>query len=212
MILSHRHRFIFFAVPRTATHAIRAALQPILGETDWQQEVLRLQLRSPLPALAKIGHGHITVREAQAALPDDVWRSYFKFAFVRNPYDRYVSICAMLNKRNPSYAGREVAFMKRALRVARFRQRVLVRPQAELLVTDAGELGLDGIGRYERLQQSFADICQRLDIAAPLLAVDNATAHRSSAACYDDELQQLVRDFYSRDFALFRYPVALPCA
>ena len=45
-------------------------------------------MRSSLPALSRIGHGHITVRQAQAALPEDVWRAYFKFAFTRNPYDR----------------------------------------------------------------------------------------------------------------------------
>ena len=28
MIVSHRHRFVFFAVPRTGTHAVRTALQP----------------------------------------------------------------------------------------------------------------------------------------------------------------------------------------
>ena len=31
MIISHAHRFIFFAVPRTGTHALRAALQPHLA-------------------------------------------------------------------------------------------------------------------------------------------------------------------------------------
>ena len=212
MILSHRHRFIFFAVPRTATHAIRNALQPILGDDDWQQEALRLQVRSPLPQLARIGHGHVTVREAQAALPGDVWRRYFKFAVVRDPFDRYVSVCAMLNKRNPDYAGKETVFMKRALRAPRFRQRVLVRPQASMLAGEDGEFGLDYIGRYESLQSSFAAICQRIDIVAPTLAISNASARRSRDAYYDDELRRLVVDFYHRDFALFGYPTVLSCA
>ena len=52
MIVSHRHRFIFFAVPRTGSHAVRAALQPFPGPEDRQQEGLRMQVRSPLPAFA----------------------------------------------------------------------------------------------------------------------------------------------------------------
>ena len=32
MIVSHRHRFIFFAVPRTGSHAVRVALQPYARE------------------------------------------------------------------------------------------------------------------------------------------------------------------------------------
>ena len=40
MIVSHRHRSIFFALPHTGTHAIRAALRPFLGSDDWEQEGL----------------------------------------------------------------------------------------------------------------------------------------------------------------------------
>ena len=212
MIVSHRHRFIFFAVPRTATHAIRDALQPLLGDEDWQQEALRLSVRSPLPALARIGHGHVGVREARAVLPRDLWRSYFKFAMVRNPFDRFVSVCAMLNKRNPGYRGKEMAFMKAALGVPRFRQRVLVRPQAQMLANEDGQLDLDYIGRYESLPQSFAAICRRIGVGEPALSVANAAAHQPFATYYDSELQRLVGDFYRRDFALFNYPTALPCA
>ena len=83
----------------------------------------------PVPALAALGHGHISLRQALAHLPAAVCRDYFKFAFVRHPFDRFVSACAMLNRRNPDYAGRERTFMKNALKRPRFRNRVLVRPQ-----------------------------------------------------------------------------------
>ena len=94
MIVSHRHRFIFFAVPRTGTHAIRTALGPVLGDDDWQQQSLTAEVRMPVAALARFNHGHLTLRQVQASLPSTVWRDYFKFAFVRNPYDRFVSVCA----------------------------------------------------------------------------------------------------------------------
>ena len=210
-MVSHRHRFIFLAVPRTASHAIRAALGPLLGGEDWQQELLRLGLRSPLAGIARIGHGHVTAREACAELSDEVWRSYFKFAVVRNPFDRFVSVCAMLNKRNPGYRGRERGFMKRALGVPRFRARVLVRPQAEMLVGADGELALDSLGRYERLEASFAAICRRLGIDAQPLARHNATEGTAPGAIYDAELEAMVADFYRRDFELLGYPERL-CA
>ena len=104
MIVSHRHRFIFFAVPRTGTHAIRTALRGCLGPDDWQQQSLTERVRLPVPALARIGHGHVTLRQLRACLPEAVCRDYFKFACVRDPYERFVSACAMLNRRNPGYA------------------------------------------------------------------------------------------------------------
>ena len=218
MIVSHRHRFIFFAVPRTGTHAVRAALQPFLGPEDWQQEALERQVRSPLPALRRMRHGHITLRQARPHLPEAVRRTYFKFAFVRNPYDRYVSACAMLNTRNTGYAGNETAVMKRTLTglkgavdVADFRKLTLVRPQAGLLMDEDGRIGMDFIGRYEHLQDSFVEVCRRIGIPEQRLAVVNATPHRPWEDYYDDELRRLVTRFYRRDFEMLGYaPAAGP--
>ena len=214
MIVSHRHRFVFFAVPRTGTHAIRTALRGCLGPDDWQQQSLTEQVRLPVPALARIGHGHVTLRQARAGLPEAVCRDYFKFACVRNPYERFVSACAMLNRRNPRYAGNETSFMKRALTVRRFRERALVRPQADMLVDERGALGMDFVGRYETLQQSFDEVCGRLGITATPLVPGNATEHGAWTDYYDDELLRVVTEFYRRDFDVLGYEPAgaLSCA
>lgn len=217
MILSHRRKFIFFAVPRTGTHAIRAALGPWLAEGDWQQETLHGLGRAPVPRLARIPHGHISLRQAQASLPEAVWRSYFKFALVRNPYDRFVSACAFLNRRNPAYGGQEQAFMRSALRSERFRRRVLIRPQTILLEDELGNLGMDYIGRYETLQASFAAICREIGLAPQPLALANASQHGDYAAYYDDGLLRQVTALYQQDFDNFGYAPAQraeapPCA
>ena len=205
MIVSHRHRFIFFAVPRTGTHAIRTALGPVLGDDDWQQQSLTEQVRLPVAALARFNHGHLTMQQIQASLPPRVWRDYFKFAFVRNPFDRFVSVCAMLNKRNPGYRGRETAFMKRALTVPRFRQRVLVRPQVDMLVDESGEVGMNYVGRYEALQQGFGEVCRQIGIAEIDLERSNVSEHDAYASYYDDELLANVTAFYRRDFEMLGY-------
>ncbi len=209
MIVSHRHRFIFFAVPRTGTHAVREALRQCLGDEDWEQQSLTRQARLPIPALARAGHGHLTLRQLRAHLPADVCRDYFKFAFVRNPYDRFVSVCAMLNRRNPDYRGRETTFMKRAIGVRQFRARALVRPQWDMLADARGELGMDFIGRFEDLQRSFGEACRRIGIPEQNLARSNATDHREHTTYYDDELLGLVNDFYRPDFDSLAYEVSV---
>ena len=216
MIVSHRHKFIFLAVPRTGTHAVREALAPLLGEGDWQQEALVGRTRSPVAALARLGHGHVSARQAEAHLPPEVWRGYFKFAIVRNPYDRYVSVCAMLNKRRGDYAGVETAFMKRALGVPRFRARVLVRPQMRLLEDDKGDIPLDFVGRFETVQCSLTEACRRIGLPEVVLRRRNATRHAPYAAYYDDELALAVAAFYRDDFDAFGYRAVdaaaqLPC-
>ena len=141
----------------------------------------------------------------RARLPEAVWRDYFKFAWVRDPYARFVSACAMLNKRNPGYAGDETGFMKRALRVRRFRERALVRPQWDMLADEQGALGMDFVGRYETLQRSFDEACRHIGIAALPLSRSNATEHGDHGDYYDAELLGVVTEFYRRDFDAFGY-------
>ena len=213
MIVSLRHRFIFLAVPRTASHAIRVALLPFLAPGDWEQEGLLRRVRSPLPAIARMSHGHVTLRQVRRHLPAAVWRSSFTFAVVRNPYDRYVSACTMLNRHDPEYAGNETAAMKRMLAALHggvdtsvFRRLTLLRPQTDLLMDEAGRIGVDFVGRYEDLPGAFAEICRRIGIPEARLPRVNATAHRPADTYYDDELRRLVTRFYRRDFALLDYP------
>ena len=207
MIVSHRHKFVFFAVPRTATHAVRAALADVLDPGDWRQEALTERVALPVPALARLGHGHISLLQAATHLPGTICRDYFKFAFVRHPFDRFVSVCAMLNRRDPRYPGREQAFMKSAMARPRFRARVLVRPQVAMLTTPAGDLGMDYVGRFETLQGSFDEVCDRIGLERRHLDVRNAAQHGDYRDIFDAELTGSVAAFYREDFVRLDYEV-----
>jgi len=205
MIISHKHRFIFFAVPKTATHAIRQALSVHLGEGDWQQQVLFGKDQLPIPALAAKEHGHLSVREVLPHLSADVWRSYFKFGFVRNPFDRFVSTCFFLFRREPEFAKAATAYMKRALGATGFRRRVLVLPQSSLLTGSEGDLAMDFIGRFEDLQASYKEVCRRIGITPIDLEKRNPSEHDQYAEYYDEQLKQMVTDFYRDDLSNFGY-------
>ena len=83
MIVSHRHRFIFAAVPKTGTHAVRQALREQMGETDLEQVGLFVHKRFPWADLAAIQHGHLSLRQVRPYLGEEAFGGYFKFAFVR---------------------------------------------------------------------------------------------------------------------------------
>ena len=205
MIVSHKHRFIFFAVPKTATHAIRQALREHTGSEDWEQQVLFGEQFLPIPEIARIKHGHISVRQIRPHLDPEVWNSYFKFGFVRNPFDRYVSTCFFLNRNDSNFATSATTFMKRALSVPRFRQRILVKPQNLQLSDDNGDIALDVVGRYETLQQSYDEICRRIGIPGKDLERKNPSQHAAFTEYYDDELRDIVAEYYRDDLAAFGY-------
>jgi hypothetical protein len=205
LIISHKHKFIFFAIPKTATHTIREALRKHTGEGDWEQQVLFGQQSLPIPELASIVHGHISVTQLRPHLPSETWDSYFKFGFVRNPFDRFISTCFFLNRKNPGFKRNATATMKRAITFERFKQRILVRPYSELLTDDKEEIAVDFVGRFEDLQQSFDAVSERLHLPSTDLTTKNTSEHDAYTEYYDDELREKVAEFYARDLRMFGY-------
>ena len=207
MIISHAHRFIFFAVPKTGTQSIRQALGPHLAKGDWQQHALFGQARLPIAELAARGHGHLSVCDVAPLLPTELWSSYFKFAFVRNPFERFVSAYVFLFRNSISAdhsPEKMIGDMKAALGRRRFRQRVLIQPQSQLLEDREGKLAVDFIGRYERLEADFEGVCQRLGVCASLPRA-NPSDHVHFSRYYDPELRTMIADFYARDLQNFGY-------
>ncbi len=205
MIISHAHKFIFFAVPKTGTHAVRQILRTHLSKDDWEQQMLTGNQKLPIPEIAEIGHGHITVREIRPYLSQEIWNEYHKFAFIRNPFDRFISVCAFLNRENPAFAKSPLAWMKEALSRPRFRERVLVREQFEQLCNEEREIGVDSVCRYENLQESLDAVLGKLSLPSSPLSVLNSSEHRVYSEYYDEELKGLVQALYSTDIDEFNY-------
>lgn len=205
MIISHKHKYIFFAVPKTATHAIREALREHKGPDDWEQQMLFGRNAFPVPALAAIQHGHLSVQQLRPHISPEMFSDYFKFAFVRNPYDRYISTFFFLTRNQQLPPGDKKVHLKQAIRSPQFTGRILVQPQYKMLVDETNTLALDYLGRYEDIQASYDHICERIGIPSKSLIEKNASDHQSSESYYDDELRQLVTDFYRGDFELLGY-------
>ena len=205
MIISHAHKFIFFAVPKTGTHAVREVLRMHLSPDDWEQQMLTGNQTLPISEIAQIGHGHVTVREIRPYLSQEIWNEYHKFAFVRNPFDRFVSICAFLNRGNPAFARSPLQWMKEALNRPRFRERILVREQFEQLCNEEREIGIDSVCRYENLQKSLDTILCKLSLPSSSLNVLNSSEHKVYSEYYDEELKSLVQNLYSTDIEEFNY-------
>ena len=51
MIVSLQHGFIFAAIPKTGTHAVRRAVREHMGPDDMEQVGLFVQRKLPMPAL-----------------------------------------------------------------------------------------------------------------------------------------------------------------
>lgn len=206
MIVSHRHRFIFAAVPKTGTHAVRQALRAHMGEDDLEQVGLFANRRFPWPDLAAIPHGHLSLRQIRPHLGEEAFSRYFKFAFVRNPFDRFVSYCAFMLRGGDVFQQRPREAMHHFLFRDPPNRHILFQPQASLLVgADGKTLLTDRVGRVEEMQSSYDAICADLGIAPRPLDRVNSTTHGDYRQYYDKALIDGVAVRYAQDLELFGY-------
>ena len=91
MIISHKHKFIFIAIPKTGTHTIRELLRPYLDKDDIEQCILYDKRKWNIPELNNVHHGHLTCQEIKTLLLSNQFDDYFKFTFVRDPLKRFIS-------------------------------------------------------------------------------------------------------------------------
>jgi hypothetical protein len=205
MIVSHRHRFIFVAVPKTGTHTVREALRPHLGPDDMEQARLFVEKKFPIPELARVGHGHLSFQQVRPFLGEDAFSAYFKFAYVRNPFDRFVSYCAFATSKDGAFQRDPRGVMRHFLFVAPPHQHMVFQPQHKFLVGPDGKLQTDFIGRVEDMQTSYDEICARLAIPSAKLGRVNTSRHDSYRDYYDERLIDGVKKIYGRDLELFGY-------
>jgi hypothetical protein len=205
MIISHRHKFIFTAIPKTGTHSVRRALREHMVEGDLEQVGLFVQKRLPFEPLAALGHGHISLSQVRPFLGEEKFGGYLKFAFVRNPFDRFVSYCAFVTREDGAFLRRPREVMRYFLFQDRPLDHLLFQPQHTLVTDEDGRLLADVIGRVEDMQTSYDEICARIGIPGAILDRVNSSEHGTFRDYYDAELIEGVADVYRRDLELFGY-------
>ena len=204
MILSALHKFIFVAIPKTGTHAVRRALREHMGPDDLEQVGLFVKRQFPIPELAQLQHGHLSLQQVRPYFKADDWASFFKFAFVRNPFDRFISYCAFMTRDQGQFERDPQRVMRNIIARAPWNH-VLFQPQFSFVVDRDGEIEADYVGRVEEMQKSYDEICARIGIPSATLERVNPSKRLDYRQYYDQELIDGVAKLYARDLELFSY-------
>lgn len=207
MIVSHTHKFIFVAIPKTGTHAVRFALRPYLGNEDWEQVGLFKHSQLPIVQIAQKKHGHISVSEIQPYLSNEQWETYLKYSIVRNPWDRFISYCFFkMKKRMDMLSSNPIPFMKLMISHDKnFKADILSKPQTDFLKDTNGEIKIDFLLHQENLQHDYNLLVNKLGLGQTTLEVVNASEHKNYREYYDDELKEMVETYYQEDIKTFNY-------
>jgi hypothetical protein len=215
MLISYSHRFIFFHTGKTGGMSMRNILQ------HYSQEPEKFKIPRPSPTVKDQPNKmydvwqtlllHAKASDAQRELPPEVFNDFYKFAFVRNPWDLQVSMYHFILREPTSSTYPQVsalgsfeAFIEWVIKTPAPYPKGITKLQQQMLTDDNGQLLVDFVGRYETLQQDFEFLRQKLGIPEELPHL-NRSHHHDYHSYYNEHTQNRVAEHFKADIELFGY-------
>lgn len=155
---------------------------------------------------------HLTVKEVISRIGQKPWDSAYKFTFVRNPWDKTVSLYEYRRKKNKTQiATLGISFEDWVMKTLGDKQDQLFydnpksfQPQVEWLKDLQGHISIDYIGKFESLNQDFDAIRKVIGIDTQLPHL-NASSREPYQSYYSEKTRDLVSRWFAEDIERFGY-------
>ncbi len=206
MLISDSHQFIFVHVRKAAGTTLRTVLQPHAlpyRHSRWRRLISHAGLLRDYRRYAFRPHEPLST--AQRIMPEQIYSSLFKFAFVRNPWERLVSEYHYILD-NPAHHRHH-----RVSRLGDFESFIHYQAAREdahqfrQLCHLDGEPGLDFTGRVESFEHDWQRVAERLGLDQALPERLNQGPRVDYRDLYTDRSRGMVAQLWQRDIELFEY-------
>lgn len=185
LTLSHDRRFLWYRVAKVCTRTIFHAFDAGGLKLDAEQAM-------------------------RCYYPPSHFHNYFKFAFVRNPWDRLAS-CWRDKVVNNNFFGLGPNQRQSLLNFNSFVDWVStknletcdVHLRLQCRLIDLNHV--DFIGRFENFDSDFSSVANRIGLPVENIPHENSSSSPVSLNTYNDETKKRVGDLYAKDIAIFGY-------
>lgn len=217
MLISYSHRFIFIHIYKVAGTSIADSLGRYTTSLDRHSPALRFLRKLgihrlvPRRSVRKLrAQRHATARAIRNDLPAEVFKGFYKFAFVRNPWDWQVSLYHFALEDASHRQHQLTKSFGSFEKYLEWRVNGHYELQKNFVVDDDGELIVDFVGRYETLARDFAKICDHLGIDSPRLPHRRSSSRGDYRTYYTPKTTALVAEAFRDDIESFGYQFQQP--
>ena len=187
MIIDDKNKFVFICVPKTGSTSIRRRLG---------------NFKDPPPEIY-----HMSIKDVLEQYPHV--KDYFKFAFVRNPYDRIFSTYINL-KYDGHYWATDLKGKKTFrefvldFKNSEYSKYIHLQPQSSCVKID-GNLAVDFLGKFQNLQKDFRKVEEILNLEPKPLIKIRVSSKDKEPKIIDQQIKDIIYDIYREDFESFGY-------
>jgi len=212
-MISLKHKCIFIEVPKTGSTSVRniIGLSPkphldIIEYRDIMQHHFPLHFRG-YSYINKI-YNIVTPSFLKAKIGEELFNSFFKFGFVRNPWSRTVSL----------YLRNEAIQMKNKFTFEEFVNWIqnssdtcihssTKKNQLDWFTDENGDILVDYIGRFEKINKSWNYIANKLSINhnLPHINSNDFISRRHYTEYYNSTTKDIINKKFITDINYFKY-------
>jgi len=214
-VVSRKLNFIFIHIPKTAGSSI--------GDPSYKK-FRKGSLIQYLEDGDEAHQGHIKAIDLKKKVKEP-WQDFFKFCFVRNPWDRLVSAYSFYKQSVSSVSslisftqeyykrhtvlGQQISkcqdFREFCLNMQNYELDLHFEPQLNFITDTENNVLVDFIGRFENLKGDLEKICDRIKIPQIELPHYRKTKRKDFKIYYDDETKEIVSKKYQNDIEFLNY-------
>ncbi len=207
MVISETHKFIFIHIPKNAGTSMASSLLNITKEKKhWAvSDLTKHQNLRDLIALNQKAN----ILDRMVKNYD--FLEYYKFAIVRNPYCRMISLFNYLKKYEIRKEIHSIDNFESFIRLLEDEGSWVsnlhsTKEQLSFLLDNDNKIAVDYIGRYEELDKTIKELNERLKLKIQLERLNYSIKNKiDNNLYYNDLTKQIVFKRFKNDFENFNY-------
>lgn len=208
MIISHSKRFIFVHNYKVAGTSVRSILNPH-GNWSFRASTHLDKIKILMGIYPKVYsnqfYGHSTLLDLKKRIPGRIFSSYFKFGFVRDPWDWQVSLYMFMLQQKDHPQHKIVSSMKSFDEYIEWRVNKDLKLQKAFFYDEEGACLADFLGRYESLRSDFKVVREKMGIKSDLPHLNASRKERTYLNYYSISSIDMVYEGFKDDIETFNY-------
>ncbi len=133
------------------------------------------------------------------------FQEYYKFAIVRNPYDRLVSEYFWKGMNWQERYNSFEKFVRALPKLMKLVQYAHFIPQHQFITDNNDNIIVDDVLRFENYSEQISGLLSKFNIEADTNKKYNHSQRGSYEQYYTDDLKKIVQQYYEKDFEMFGY-------
>jgi len=201
MVVSDKYKCIFIRIPKNASTSV--------------EDLFNVADPGSVPSNHRPPYGHELASEIREKVGEEKWNEYFKFAFFRNPYDRFIShyrynvdfywpdterLWWLLTPEKNLYRREDKVIDKRCFADFHVYDKSWSRPHGAYQQMDWLNEKDVYIANMDNIEKEWDFICYNIGLKAKL-PVSNTTP--KDGYKLDDDAKKLVEMYYAEDFEYY---------